>query len=100
MANCYDNITTLRKMIQEALALAGEEWDDIVYIYVKLWGDLNMDMQLDRTIDGGWGGAEAAPFTAWTEKNVYFPVVYDGCEWVTCVPRNPCDQATKHVGGG
>jgi len=100
MASCYDNITTLRQMIQERLEWEGEEWSDIVYIYMKPCTSLSIEEELDRTIDASYGTAEAAPFTAWTEKNVYFPVEYDGCEWVTCVPRNPCDQATSHVGGG
>lgn len=47
----------------------------------------------------GFGGSEGAPFTAWSEKYVYFPVVYDGAEWVGRVPRHPCDEATNHVGG-
>ena len=47
----------------------------------------------------GYGGSEGKSFTAWSEKYVYFPVVYDGAEWVGKAPRNPCDEATDHVGG-
>ena len=58
------------------------------------------DEQLDREFNDGYGGTEGAPFTAWTEGRVYFPACYDGAEWVWSAPRNPCDEATDHVGGG
>ena len=53
----------------------------------------------DVFFDCGYGGAEGPEVLAWTERRVYFPVVYDGAEWCESVPRNPCDEATKHVGG-
>ena len=52
-----------------------------------------------QEFDGGYGGTEGCSFTAWGGKYVYFPAVYDGSEWVECVPRNPCLIATKHIGG-
>lgn len=55
--------------------------------------------QLNRVFDTGFGGSEGAPFTAWGEEYVYFPVVYDGAEWVGSAPRFICDEATEHVGG-
>jgi hypothetical protein len=48
---------------------------------------------------GGYGGHNGKSFTAWTDARVYFPVVYDGAEWVGSAPRNPCDEATEHQGG-
>lgn len=56
--------------------------------------------ETQRQFYGGYGGSEGKPFTYWTETRVYFPVVYDGSEWVESVPRDPCDEATFHVGGG
>ena len=53
----------------------------------------------DREFDGGYGGSEGCHFTAWGHKYVYFPAVYDGSEWMSFVPRNPCLQATSHIGG-
>ena len=44
--------------------------------------------------DDGLGGSEGKEFTAWGEKYVYFPLVYDGMGWVGKTPRNPCDEAT------
>jgi len=55
--------------------------------------------QLMRKFDTGYGGHRGAPFTAWGDKYVYFPLVYDGAEWVGCAPRNPCDEALEHQGG-
>ena len=57
------------------------------------------DEELDIEFDAGFGGPEGKPFTAWSENYVYFPVVYDGAESVSCAPRNPCDEPTGHVGG-
>lgn len=57
------------------------------------------DLDWNRKFYGGYGGPEGVPFTAWTKERVYFPVVYDGAEWVESVPRNPCDEALDHRGG-
>lgn len=57
------------------------------------------DAALDEEFDSGYGGSNGKPFTAWSQNRVYFPVVYDGAEWAASVPRNPCDDATSHVGG-
>lgn len=59
---------------------------------------LSLD-ELNKVFDDGYGGIEGKPFTAWSAKYVYFPVVYDGSEWVCRVPRNPCDEPTEHCGG-
>lgn len=57
------------------------------------------DEELDREFDDGYGGAEGAPFTAWSENWVFFPICYDGAEWVGIAPRNPCDRSMSHQGG-
>lgn len=54
--------------------------------------------QLDQQFDDGYGGSEGIPFTAWSETRVYFPVVYDGKEWVGSLPRNPSDEVTYYQG--
>lgn len=55
--------------------------------------------ELRQEFHRGFGAIEGKPFTAWSEDYVYFPVVYDGAEWVGRAPRNPCDEATEHHGG-
>ena len=57
------------------------------------------DEELDREFDDGYGGSEGAPFTAWSENWVFFPICYDGAEWVGRAPRNPCDISMIHQGG-
>ena len=57
------------------------------------------DKELDVPFYDGFGSSEGASFTAWSASRVFFPVVYDGAEWVASVPRNPCSEATTHVGG-
>ena len=55
--------------------------------------------ELLEVFDGSYGRSRECFTTAWSEKYVYFPAVYDGAEWVARVLRNPCDEATEHVGG-
>lgn len=58
------------------------------------------DAEMSVKFNGGYGSEEGCSFTAWSEKRVYFPVCYDGAEWVGSAPRNPCEEHTRHVGGG
>lgn len=44
-------------------------------------------VEMDRKFYSGYGGTEGAPFILWTEKGVFFPVVYDGAEWAGWLPR-------------
>lgn len=83
-------IETWRKMLCEKLV---ENQDVLVACTLN-------DEGLDKEFDSGFGGEEGAPFTAWGETWVYFPICYDGAEWVGCAPRNPCDWALEHQGGG
>lgn len=53
----------------------------------------------DVQFDGGYGASGGPAVLAWTERCVYFPVVYDGSEWMSCAPRNPTDEGQGHVGG-
>ena len=55
--------------------------------------------ELTKEFDDGYGGSEGKSFTAWSEKYVYFPIVYDGSEWIGRAKRNPCDEPTEHMGG-
>ncbi len=83
-------MVTWRKMLDEEIA---EHKDTLI-------GCTLSGAALDVEFDAGHGGEEGKPFTAWGEKNVYFPICYDGAEWVGYAPRNPCDTAMNHQGGG
>ncbi|HET7406003.1 MAG TPA: hypothetical protein VFJ21_02550 [Mycobacteriales bacterium] len=54
---------------------------------------------LDIEFDDTYGLAEGQPVLIWTEQRVYFPVVYDGAEWLGSAPRNPTREGQPHVGG-
>lgn len=56
--------------------------------------------QLTAGFNSDFGAVQGVPFTAWTAKTVYFPVCYDGAEWVGSVSRHPDGKATEHIGGG
>lgn len=88
-----ESLTCWKTLIKEALAYAGECWDDVVSTTLSEEGLL-------RRFDDNFGCEEGEPFTLWTSSRVYFPVVYDGAEWVSSVPRYPNGEKTKHVGGG
>lgn len=53
----------------------------------------------DVEFDTSYGLAEGPEVLAWTEQYVYFPVVYDGSEWMGRAPRNPTSHGQPHVGG-
>lgn len=86
-------MSTWKALITEELKLQGEGWDDIVSITLT-------EDELNKEFDDSYGIAEGKPFTAWTARRVYFPVCYDGSEWVESVSRDPDGQPTNHCGGG
>lgn len=55
---------------------------------------------LDWDFDDGYGSENGVEFLLWTTDWVYFPVCYDGAEWVGAVPRNPRAEPIEHFGGG
>lgn len=87
------NMTTWRECITQEMKERGESWDDVVAMTTT-------HAELDDRFDAGYGGTNGCSFTLWTSRRVYFPGCYDGAEWVASVPRDPCDEATVHVGGG
>ena len=82
-------MATWRKLIKDAI---GDNGDVLI-------GNTLLESEMDVEFDDGYGGSEGIPFTAWSKDRVYFPVVYDGAEWVSSVPRNPCTKASGHCGG-
>ena len=86
-------MTTWRKLIITALDYNKESWEDIVSICPE------NENWLDYLFDDDYGAIEGNSFTVWTKNNVYFPVCYDGSEWVGSVSRNPNGKSTVHMGG-
>lgn len=86
-------MTTWRKLIQKEMDNCDEDFSNVASTTLT-------ESDLDREFCDGYGLPEGAPFTLWTERRVYFPVCYDGSELCGSAPRNPCNEATEHVGGG
>lgn len=85
-------MTSWRAMIREEMDIHNDSFDNVE-------GCTLTEEELDSDFDGGFGVAEGKPFTLWTLARVYFPVVYDGSEWVGSAPRHPCAETTAHQGG-
>jgi hypothetical protein len=85
-------MSTWRELIIQHMKEVGESPVDVV-------GSTLSEAELDVEFSCGYGGSEGKKFTLWTDRRVYFPVVYDGAEWVGSAPRNRCDEATQHQGG-
>ncbi len=94
---------TWRGLVAEEMATHGETWADMTGSVIakpeRYYEDDGHTPSFDREFDAGYGGSEGDRFTVWTEKRVYFPIVYDGAEWCGSAPRNPCDEACAHQGG-
>jgi hypothetical protein len=87
--------------------MATTNWHELIEFTMKRRGETLADLvdntmtdeEMLKEFDDGYGSAEGAAFTAWSTRFVYFPVVYDGSEWVGSVPRHPNGEPTNHVGG-
>ncbi len=101
-----DYLTSWKEEITKAMKEHDETFEDVEVVvlvtneneYDKEPTLLSAD-ELDRKFHPGYGGSNGSSFTLWTRNRVYFPAVYDGSEWAESVPRNPCTEATKHIGG-
>jgi len=85
-------MTNWKKMLENALRERGEEMAD-------LEANTLTPEAMAAEFDCGFGGTSGVPFTAWTAKTVYFPIGYDGAEWVGSVSRHPDGKPTEHQGG-
>ncbi len=81
-------------------------WREMLALAMERYGDAGPVMLApddaavwDRLFDSGYGGTKGKPVLAWTEERVYFPVVYDGAEWLESAPRHPRTEGQEHVGG-
>jgi len=87
------NLVCWKELLTEAMEENNEAWNDIV-------SNTMSEEEMRRPFDS-WpsSGREGIPFTVWTHNSVYFPVTYDGREWVERVARNPDGKPTEHIGG-
>ena len=82
-----------KKLLIETMQERGESLDDIE-------SNTMTDEEMNKNFDSGFGGINGIAFTVWTARAVYFPICYDGAEWVGSVSRNPDGKPTYHQGGG
>jgi len=85
-------MATWKEGLEDAFEETGDSLDDIETTL--------SDDEMTEEFYAGYGGPKGTPFTAWSDDYVYFPVQYDGSEWVGYVPRHPNGEATRHWGGG
>ena len=112
--------TTIKQAIQKAMNKHAEQWADVVSFWIGRFAD-EVDHEWDHYDENGdrriielskpeqyaaldhvFNVPTSYPtyvFTLWTKHRVYFPAVYDAGLWVDSVPRNPCQEATRHIGG-
>lgn len=83
---------TWRKILEEQRAEQGNDSTPIVAVSPD-------ESVLDVEFDAGYGSSQGPEVLIWTESRVYFPVVYDGAEWLGSAPRNPIVGGQAHVGG-
>jgi len=82
-----------KEMMDKKLKENGEAWEDVE-------ANTMTEADMDKKFDSDFGDTEGCPFTVWTKNSVYFPICYDGAEWVGRVSRNPDGIPTSHQGGG
>lgn len=85
-------MTNWKTLIGHEMGLQGETFEDVVECTLT-------EEEFLVEFDDSYGISEGKPFTLWTTNRVYFPVVYDGAEWVESVSRNPDGKPTHHFGG-
>lgn len=87
----HDDMETWAEMLAATMESAGDPGPVVAYAP----GEAAFDVRFDS----GYGLAGGPPVLAWTATYVYFPVVYDGSEWLASAPRNPTGEWQRHVGG-
>lgn len=84
---------TWRKLITAEMELRHDCWEEVVACTLS-------NEELDVEFNAGYkGDTLGKPFTLWTHTRVYYPVTYDGSEWVDSVSRHPCAEGAGHSGG-
>jgi hypothetical protein len=86
-----EQMTTWGIELAEELNNQQETLDNIVSITLTV-------EELNTFFDSNYGRLNGKPFTAWTKTRVYFPINYDGSEFVSSASRNPDGMPTAHIG--
>ncbi len=82
------HLTSWYELLEEAMERDGEN-------FVKRKCTLS-EKELKVKFDNDYGETKGDSFTAWGEHWVYFPLQYDGMEYIGHAPRHPCEIAMDH----
>ena len=100
-------LATWRQFLNDEMKANGDGWHNLEAYHLRPEDNHKIDTWLDEPFDDGYGGNEGVSFILWTHTWVYFPINYDGAEWVGSVPRFPPtdilgmkDYKPVHHGGG
>jgi len=85
-------MSTWKQMLEDAMNCHGETLTDPE-------ANTMTEDDMVKEFDSGFGGIEGVPFTAWSVNTAYFPICYDGAEWVGSVARHPDGKPSPHQGG-
>lgn len=85
-------MATWFEMLREAMLADGEDFEHRICTLDEA--------ELKIEFDDDYGAVAGAAFTAWGAKWVYFPMCYDGSEYIGHAPRYPCDLSMPHQGEG
>lgn len=98
-------MATWFSLISDKMATNGDSFDNVVHL---ICGEKEEYIDGEfRKVQGfiydqfndGYGSENGCPFQLWTKDYVYFPIKYDGAEWVGSAHRNPVDIPLDHQGG-
>ena len=119
-------VESLREVITKEMTKHGDVWENVSSYAIEVKADMIGDPVLwqgeevehPHDENGDIFGVKLTPteqtealdkpflkewipyyFTLWTKERVYFPAEYDSHQWCDSLPRNPCNEATRHVGG-
>ena len=87
-----NDMDSWKNLILENMEKHKDTWDEVEYCTIS-------HKDLTKRFDSGFGLPRGKLFILWTKSRVYFPIVYDGSEWVESVPRNPRDEVPDYFGG-
>ena len=87
------------EMIVQEMKTNDEDWRNIKSIEIERADGESVEVALNRQFDRSYGLTEGRRFCIWTTHFVYFPICYDGSEWVGSVSRNPNGRPIGHQGG-
>jgi len=92
---------SLKEFLVREMAKNDEIFDDFVMLNVNSYKNWKGELiDINTPVDTGYGSPNLPEFIGWTEDYIYFPVVYDGLEYIGSVPRNPVKGFYKeHLGG-